>query len=441
MNQINSFKLTSRQKQAQGILTSDATHLLLAGGSRSGKTFLLVRNIVARAIRAPGSRHVIFRFRFNACKQSIGMETVPAVMEKCFPGCDYTINKTDWYVQLANKSEIWIAGLDDKERTEKVLGKEFITIYLNEASQIPYSSRNYAFTRLAQQVVDDDGNILKRRMYYDCNPPTKAHWLYKLFYKKIEPDDNKALTNPDDYQAFRINPVDNVENLANGYLDGLQSQSARYRKRFLEGEFAEDNPNALFNDTDIDKWRAETHPDLVRVIVAVDPSGSGDEDNADNDAIGIVVVGLGVDGNGYVLEDCTVKASPGVWGKVAASAYERHQASVVVGEANFGGDMVRFTIKTANPNIPYKAVTASRGKVQRAEPVSALYDQGKVRHVGQFRDLEEELYSFSTNGFMGERSPNRADALIWAVTELFYGIVKEKKEPQQYDVPTVMGWM
>jgi phage terminase large subunit-like protein len=170
-------------------------------------------------------------------------------------------------------------------------------------------------------------------------------------------------------------------------------------------------------------------PDFVRVVVGVDPSGSGDVDNADNDAIGIVVGALGTDGNAYLLEDCTVKAGPATWGRIAADAYDRHSADVVVGEVNYGGAMVQHTIQTARSRTPYKAVSASRGKAVRAEPMSSLYEQGKVRHVGEFRELEDELVAFSTVGYMGESSPNRADAWIWVLTELFPGIVNERKKP------------
>jgi phage terminase large subunit-like protein len=201
------------------------------------------------------------------------------------------------------------------------------------------------------------------------------------------------------------------------------------QKRFLRGEFADATPNALFADETIDKWRVIDGkvPDFVRVVVAVDPSGSGDADNADNDAIGIVVAALGTDGNAYLLEDCTVKAGPETWGKVATTAYERHDADVIVGEANYGGDMVRMVVHAARPRTPFKKVSASRGKVVRAEPISALYEQGKVRHVGQFAELEDELSAFSTVGYLGDRSPNRADAAIWALSELFPHVLKGAK--------------
>jgi hypothetical protein len=397
----------------------------------SGKTFLYTRNICARAIKAPGSRHTINRFRFNACKASIALETFPKVMESAFPGYKYQINRSDWFAHFENGSEVWFNGLDDKERTEKLLGKEYSTIYNNECSQIPLSSRNTVLTRLAQKVYDTDGDLLKVREYNDCNPPNKNHWTYKLFIKGIDPDTGMALTNPGDYVSFQMNPMDNVENIAPNYLELLKGQNARYQRRFLFGEFTDANPNALFEESTIDKWRVTDGlvPDLVRVVVAVDPSGSGDVDNADNDAIGICVVGLGTDGNAYLLEDCTVKAGPATWGNVATSAYDRHNADIVVGEANYGGEMVRHVIQTARPRTPYKAVTATRGKVVRAEPISSLYEIGKVRHVGNFFDLEEELCGFSTSGYIGEKSPNRADALIWGLTELFPGIVNKRQEP------------
>lgn len=439
------MKLTARQLAAQEVLAGDATHLMLFGGSRSGKTFLLVRNVVMRALKAPKSRHAILRFRFNAIKGSVIFDTFPKVMELAFKGVKWDMNKTDWFAQFENGSQIWFGGLDDKERTEKILGMEFVTIYLNECSQIPQGSRDIAVTRLAQQVnqvIEGKPAIpMKPRMYYDCNPPSKVHWAYRLFVEKRDPEAKQPLNRPDDYAAFQINPTDNVENLAAGYLDTLKGQSARLQKRFLKGEFADATPNQLFKEEDIDKWRVldGALPDMVRVVVSVDPSGSDDVDNADNDAIGITVLGLGTDGNAYLLEDCTVKAGPATWGRVATSAYDRHSADVVVGETNYGGAMVKQTIQVARPRTNFKAVTASRGKTVRAEPFSALYEQGKVRHVGEFPELEDELTAFSTFGYMGEDSPNRADSLIWALAELFPALVspKTEKKPQRPHRPPV----
>lgn len=427
-----SFLLTVKQQEAQKMLAGGATHQMLFGGSRSGKTLLLTRAVATRAVKAPESRHAILRLRFNHVKTSIILDTFPKMMKLCYPGIKYTMDKTDWYATLHhNDSEIWFGGLDDKQRTEKILGQEYATMYLNECSQIPFASREMAVTRLAQKVnysIDGKDYILKMRMLYDCNPPKKSHWTYRMFKEKRDPDSRLPLINPEDYACMQINPADNQQNLSSDYLKTLESLSPKMRKRFLEGEFSDDTVNGLFTFDVIDVYRKASGqlPDMVRIVVGVDPSGADDEENAHNDAIGIVVGGLGTDGNAYLLEDCTVKAGPGTWGKIVASAFDRHGADVVVGEVNYGGAMVGFVVQTARPRTAFKSVNATRGKIVRAEPFSSLYDQGKVRHAGYFPELEDEMVEFTTLGYTGDASPNRADAWFWVLTELFPGMVNNR---------------
>lgn len=441
------FSLTDKQKQANAVLASPATHVMLFGGSRSGKTFLAVRAIVIRGMKAAGSRHAVLRFRFNAVKASIVYDTFPRVMEVCFPDVKYGLNKSDWFAELPNGSQIWFGGLDDKERTEKILGQQYATIFLNECSQIPWASRNIAVTRLAQRArvtAENGSGDLALKMYYDENPPDKGHWTYRVFIQRIDPETRDPIKNPLDYASFQINPRDNLANLPATYLQTLEGMSARMQRRFLHGEFRDANPSALFAQEHLDRWRVidSPLPDMQRIVVAVDPSGSGDTDNQDNDAIGIVVAGLGTDGNGYLLEDLTVKAGPATWGKIATSAYERHDADVVVAETNYGGAMVKQVIQTARPRTPYKEAKASRGKVVRAEPISSLCEAGKVRLVGMYPALEDELAGFTTNGYIGDGSPNRADAFVWAFAELFPGLTKAvvaKSAPREF--PSESGWM
>lgn len=436
-----SYRPTVIQKKAWALFGSALKHILLVGGSRSGKTFIAMRLIVTRAILAPNSRHVVLRFRFNHVKASVILDTLPKMMKLCFPDVTYEIDKTDWYMKLPNGSQIWFGGLDDKERTEKILGQEYATLFFNECSQIPLSSRNTAMTRLAQKcaaIVDGVSQPMRLLAIYDENPPSKAHWTYKMFVQKKEPDSGKPLSDPEVYGYMYMNPIDNIENLPADYLKELANLPLRVRQRFLEGKFADTTVGALWTDEMIDKYRSlETTPDLVKVVVGVDPSGSGDEDNAGNDEIGIVVGALGTDGRGYVLEDCTIKAGPAVWGNMSARAYERHLADLIIAEKNFGGEMVRHTIHTAPgaSNIKVKLITASRGKCVRAEPVSSLTEQGKIRFSGYFPELEEELCGFTTQGYTGERSPNRADAFVWVMSELFPGIIREPKKK-----PTVREW-
>jgi len=428
------FKLTKKQNEANKLLAGEALHCMLFGGSRSGKTFLIVRAIVIRALKSANSRHAILRFRFNHVKTAIVHDTFPKVMRLCFPEIIYRIDKTDWFAQMPNGSQIWFGGLDDKERTEKILGQEYATVYFNESSQIAIEARNVAITRLAQNCstnISSQGvKPLKLKAYYDCNPPSKLHWSYKLFVEERNPATELPMLQDESEQYCRMqmNPVDNEINLPTGYINTLISLGERYKKRFVDGEFSDANPNALWSETAFELNRAPAElPDMIRIVVAVDPSGA-DDDSDSADAIGIVAVGVGTDGFGYVLEDNTLSAGPATWGKVVASTYSRLSADMVVAEINFGGAMCEFVIKAADANIPYKSVTASRGKVVRAEPIAALYEQGKIRHVGNFPELEAELCGFSTTGFTGGRSPNRADALIWALMELFIGISDKKTD-------------
>jgi len=407
---------------------------MLFGGSRSGKTFITVRSVVLRSLAAAKSRHAILRFRFNHVKASVVFDTFPKVMELCFPEVDFKVDKTDWYTEFSNGSQIYFGGLDDKERTEKILGMEFATLYLNECSQIPFSSRSMAITRLAQKCdyeVDGVKKTLRLKAYYDCNPPSQAHWTYKLFVQRRDPETNINLPNQGDYISLQINPSDNIANLPTEYMKTLEALPARMKLRFLEGRFGDVTANALWRLEDIEKWRAgEVLPDMQRIIVAVDPSGSGETENLDNDAIGIVVAGLGVDGNGYLLEDLTVKAGPATWARIATTAFDRWKADLIVAETNYGGAMVGQTIKAARPSTPFRQVTASRGKAVRAEPIAALAEIGKIRHAGRFNDLEDELCAFTTAGYLGGKSPNRADAYVWAFSEIFPGLTRDERRPR-----------
>jgi phage terminase large subunit-like protein len=273
-------------------------------------------------------------------------------------------------------------------------------------------------------------------MYYDENPPDKGHWTYRLFKTKQDPETKNPLPDPDNYAFMQMNPYDNRENLSADYIKTLESLPLRLRKRFLEGEFRDQTPNALFIDENLERWRVVDSdlPDMLRLVVAVDPSGAEDDENIDNDEIGISVCGLGVDGNGYVLQDLTLKAGPATWGRVAVQAYLREKADRVVGEINFGGAMVGHVIRTAameqKTRVPFRALTASRGKVVRAEPISSLFETGKCRIVGYHRELEDELAGFTTYGYTGDHSPNRADAMIWAMSDLFPELTKTKDEKQ-----------
>jgi phage terminase large subunit-like protein len=403
--------LTKAQRRANKLIARHRMSLL-RGGSRSGKTFLLCRAVATRAIRAPGTNHCIFRLRRNAIKGTV-WKTLKDVMAKCFPGVPIKESISDLTITLPNGSVIMAAGLDDAERVDKILGMEFSTVYFNECTQIPWSSVETALSRLAEK------SALKLRAYFDCNPTTKLHWTFHLFVKKLKPGTREAWDDPDELAEMKINPDDNRDNIAPEYFSVLDRMSTAKRKRFRDGEWSEDTEGALWTVEGLDAGRVAMGrvPDLVRVVVAVDPSGTaGNTDNTNDD----------------VLADYSCNLSPAGWGRRAVEAYREWDADRIVAETNFGGAMVRHVIKTTDATVPFKEVRASRGKIARAEPISALYEApegepfGKVSHVGTHPDLEDQMCAMTSKGFIGEGSPDRADALVWAITELS---AKGRKEP------------
>lgn len=217
----------------------------------------------------------------------------------------------------------------------------------------------------------------------------------------------------------RGSTFDNAQNLAPAFLQAIRDkyEGTRLGRQELNAEILDDVSGALWSRDMIEKAQVRARPDMARIVVGVDPSGTKGADDS-GDSIGIVVVGKGMDGNAYVLADRTCKLSPDGWGKRAVQAYREFEADRIVAERNFGGAMVEHVIRTVDPKVSYKEVTASRNKVVRAEPVAALYEQGKVKHVGGFAELEDQMCAMTSEGFMGEGSPDRADALVWAITEL-----------------------
>jgi phage terminase large subunit-like protein len=195
-------------------------------------------------------------------------------------------------------------------------------------------------------------------------------------------------------------------------------------------------------------------PDMQRIIIAVDPSGCSGPEDIRSDEIGIIVGGLGTDGRAYVLEDLSGRFGPQQWGKIVVSAFDRWRADAIVAETNFGGAMVREVLRAAaseakHQALPFKLVHASRGKVVRAEPIAALYGTeekvGKISHVGIFPLLEDQMMGFTTAGFTGERSPDRADALVWCMAELFPALSRPEKKhyepPIEKNESGAHGWL
>jgi phage terminase large subunit-like protein len=221
----------------------------------------------------------------------------------------------------------------------------------------------------------------------------------------------------------RSRTLDNSNQLAPSFLKDVMARygNSSLGRQELDGELMSDDPNALWRRETIDLGRRKFAPDLQRIVVAVDPPATS---HAKSNACGIVCVGLGLDGRCYVLEDASAKRMrPLQWASRVVAVFHRWNADRIVAEVNQGGDMVREVLMQVDANLPIKTVHATRSKRARAEPIAAFYEQGRVSHVGGFAALEDEMCSVIGEG----ESPDRLDALVWAVTELLLRKVNEPR--------------
>lgn len=232
----------------------------------------------------------------------------------------------------------------------------------------------------------------------------------------------KEISNRSSTVITRGSTYDNLDNLAASFRDQVLSsyEGTRIGRQELLGELLEDVEGALWTNTMLEEALVDELPKMQRVVIAIDPSGG---DAQGNDEQGIVVAGLGIDGFYYVMADRSCKLSPQGWASRAVEAYNEFRADKIVAEKNFGGDMVEAVVKQVAPDVGIKMVSASRGKVQRAEPIAALYEQSKVKHAKGLTELEAQLTEWTPES---GTSPDRLDAMVWALTELSTG---RKKAP------------
>lgn len=259
----------------------------------------------------------------------------------------------------------------------------------------------------APMLLDNDGDAVfiytppSRRTRHLSRADDPRH-ASKLYQKAAEDDTGR-------WAAFHFTSRDNPHISQQAVSELASDMTQQSIRQEIEAEDRDDVPGALWTRQLLDETRVSSLPEMQRIVVGVDPSGS-----TAGDACGILVCGEGTDGHGYVLDDVTIQGSPRTWAMQAVAAYHRHNADRMVAEQNYGGEMVRTTIETI-AGAPYvELVTASRGKTVRAEPIAAHFENSRCHLAGLFPDLEDELCSFDGTG----RSPNRLDAMVWALTEL-----------------------
>jgi hypothetical protein len=442
------FQITPKQNEALGLMRDPTKrYIKLVGGARSTKTTIIVRQMIGRAIHFPSARQASLRLHMVDAVNSLWLDTIPKVLANFYPGlsaADGNIRQVnargEMRLEFWNKAEYWIGGLDDKERVDKILGREFVGLHHNEVSQISYQSILKTRTRLSQEVFNPDmatsenpkGRLLQKE-YDDLNPVGKSHWSYVEYDLGLDPMERERRLDRSLYASLRMNPKDNPH-LSEEYMRSLAAMPLAMRLRFLEGMDQDELAGALWTLSAISAARGnQATPQSLpvpmrRIIIAVDPSGTSGEGIGQGDDVGIIVVGKGIDDRGYVLEDGTMNGPPAAWARKVEDLRIKWGADLVVAEKNYGGAMVLEVLRHANPNTPVEMVNASHGKAVRAEPVSLLYTQNdgtKIVHCGNFYALEEEMCSVKQGDTTPEikqrlgRSPNRLDVLVYAVSKLF----------------------
>lgn len=289
---------------------------------------------------------------------------------------------------------------------DQLRGPEFDTAWVDELAKYRYARETWDMLQFTMRKGTDP------RVFVTTTPrPIPV-------LREIMADSSTVIS--------RGSTMDNAANLAPSFLDAVTKKYAgtRLGRQELEAEVLDDAPGALWTRAVLDATRRKEDeiPNMARIVVAIDPSGT--DGNDEGDEVGIAVAGRGIDGRGYILADYTCKLSPEGWARRALDAYYRFEADRIVAERNFGGAMVQAVIRAADGKASYKEVTASRGKAVRAEPVSALWEQGRMSMVGSLAEMEDEMCMMTNTGFTGEHSPNRLDAMVWAVTEVMLGYQK-----------------
>ena len=363
-------------------------------GRGFGKTRLGAEWLAAKAVRNDGVRCAIVARTFsdvrNVCVE--GVSGILGILREYDAVKDW--NKSNGILTLKNGSIIQTFSADTPD---SLRGPQFHFAWTDELAAWQYDD-TWNQLQFGLRLGDHTQTVITT-----TPRPTK---LIKDLVKR----ESTVVT--------RGSTFDNAENLSQSALLEMQSRYAgtRLGQQELYGAILDDNPGALWSRGLLETARVQKPPHLTRVVVGIDPAvTSGDE----SDSTGIVVAGLSPDGHYYILADYTLKASPQVWAEKAVYAFELHKADRIIAETNNGGDLVVHLLQQVKNTVPVKKVTASRGKTVRAEPIAALSEQGKLHMVGYFPELEDELCEYEPG--ISTKSPDRMDAMVWAVTELSEG--------------------
>lgn len=391
---------------------------ILLGGRGSGKSFAVSSflSILSFEIK---QRILYTRQTMTSAHLSI----IPEFSEKISimnAESKFSVNKTE-IVNLESKSEILFKGLQSSSgsNTANLKSLSSVSVWvIDEAEELVLED---VFDKINLSIRTKE---VQNRVIIVMNPAKKQHWVYKRFFE-AENIGNRFNGEHNGITYIHSTYLDNIKNLDQSFIDEMERLKNTNIKKYNHvamGDWADVNEEeALWRQSIIDGTKVDEAPIFKRIVIAIDPAVTSKDTS---DETGIVAVGLGFDDHIYPLEDKSGIYTPTDWCKEAVMLYRKYKADRIVGEVNNGGDLIETVLRTVDKNVPYTGVHATRDKLTRAEPVAALYEQGKAHHVGTLLELEYEMTTWEAK--KGEKSPNRIDALVWAAAELLPEIGKKK---------------
>jgi hypothetical protein len=372
------------------------------GGRGSAKSHFFAEALVEKCLLMPGTRWVCVREVQRSLKDSV-KRLVEDKIQAWDVGAQFGYRHDS--TLTPGGGVILYQGMQD-HTAESIKSLEgFHGVWGEEAQTM--SARSLEMLRPTIRAPESE-------LWFSWNPRSATDPVDDLL---------RGLSPPKDASVVRANWRDNPwfpKELEDERQHDFKARPDRYM-HIWEGEYEPTAIGAIWDRLTLHRTRRLDLPSLTRIVVAIDPAVSGD---AGSDEHGIIVVGIGEDKRGYVIDDLTCRGGPDIWSRTAVTAFDKWDADAVVIERNQGGDMCRHTLRTVRPTLPVIEVTATRGKHVRAEPIAALYAQDKISHIGTFPELEQQMCQMTAGGFQGNGSPDRVDALVWGLTQLFPSMTK-----------------
>ena len=399
-------------------LLEPSRYKALYGGRASAKSHFFAECMIANAAMNTGFRGLCVREVQKSLKESAKrlLEDKINVM-----GYGARFNVKHDEIATPGGGVISFTGMNQQNSESVKSYENYSVCWVEEASV--FSARSLELIRPTIRAPSSE-------LWFSWNPHHASDPVDK-FFRGLSPPDNSIV---------RKVTYENNEYLPHEMVEEMQMDRKNSPDRFAHiwlGEYAPQAVGAIWNMANIHENRRHEIPPLKRILVSVDPAISNTDHS---DEHGIIAGGVGEDGRGYIIDDVSIHGSPQQWAERAVATYDKYDADAIVVERNQGGDMVRHTLQTVRPSIKVIDVVATRGKHVRAEPISAMYAINQVSHVGSFPELESQMCQMTAGGYEGNGSPDRCDAMVWLLTELFPSIIR-KSAKKQHNKPRSGGWM